>query len=159
MNLATVLALTVIWAGATGIRGFIPDLREVVAYARTGETPPKCTPRPLAGTVRPGNTRPAEDPSIPVLLRQTPIVLDALMVRRLDELQPQASDGLVTRIERGEFDRVALVMPVADEDYLWEYYHLVIGSSGRCDTPTFLLVRSTAATLPVAPLVMSELVR
>jgi hypothetical protein len=67
------------------------------------------------------------------------------MIRRLDELQPQAIDGLVTRIERGEFDRGA-VMPLADEDYLWKYYHLVIGSSGRCDTPTFLLVRSTAAT-------------
>jgi hypothetical protein len=48
MNLATVLVITVIWARATGIRGFIPDLREVVAYAPTGEAPPKCRPQPLA---------------------------------------------------------------------------------------------------------------
>jgi hypothetical protein len=131
MNLATGLALTVIWAGATGIRGFIPDLREVVASVQTGETMPKYTPRPLAGTVRPGDTLLAEDPSIPVLLGQTPIVLDAFMVRRLDEVQPQAVDVLVTRIERGEFDHVVLVMPLDDEDYWWEYYHFghrVIGA-------------------------------
>jgi hypothetical protein len=134
MNLAAGLALTVIWAGATGIRGFIPDLREVVASAQSGETVPKYTPRPLAGTVRPGDTLLAEDPSIPVLLGQTPIVLDAFMVRRLDEVQPQAIDVLVTRIERGEFDHVALVMPLDDEDYWWEYYHFglrVIGAL-RC---------------------------
>jgi hypothetical protein len=95
---------------------------------------PKYTPRPLAGTVRPGDTLLAEDPSIPVLLGQTPIVLDAFMVRRLDEVQPQAVDVLVTRIERSEFDHVALVMPLDDEDYWWEYYHFglrVIGALRR----------------------------
>ncbi len=131
MNLATAVALTVIWAGATGVRGFIPDLRDVVASARTGRTLPKYTPRPLAGTVRPGDNLLAEDPSIPVLLGQTPFVLDAFMVRRLDELQPHAVDVLVMRIERGEFDHVALVMPLEDEDYWWKYYHFgprVIGA-------------------------------
>jgi hypothetical protein len=130
-TLATALALTVLWAGATGIRGFIPDLREVVASARTGKPLPKYTPRPLAGIVRPGDRLLAEDPSIPVLLGQTPIVLDAFMVRRLDELQPRAVDVLVTRIECGEFEHVALVMPLDDEDYWWEYYHFghrVIGA-------------------------------
>jgi hypothetical protein len=123
-TLATMLALTVIWAGATGIRGFIPDLREVIFSARTGETLPKYTPRPLAGAVASGETLFAEDPGVPVLLGQTPIVLDAFMLRRLDEVQPRAVDALVARIERGEFDHVALIMPLDDEDYWWRYYHL-----------------------------------
>lgn len=122
-TVATALALTVIWGGATGIRGLIPDLREVVASVRTGETLPKYTPRPLAGAVAPGETLFAEDPGVPVLLGQTPIVLDAFMLRRLDEVRPRAVDPIVARIERGAFDHVALIMPLDDEDYWWRYYH------------------------------------
>jgi hypothetical protein len=123
-TLATTLTIAVIWAGATGVRGLVPDLREVVASARTGQTLRKYNPRPLADAVARGDTLLAEDPSIPVLLGQTPILLDAFMLRRLDEVQPQAVDVLVARIERGEFDRVALIMPLEDEDFWWQYYHL-----------------------------------
>jgi hypothetical protein len=105
------------------VRGFVPDLREAVTTLRTGETLPKYNPRPLANVVAPGDTLLAEDPGIPVLLGQTPIILDAFMLRRLDEVQPQAVDVLVARIEHGEFDRVALIMPLDDEDFWWQYYH------------------------------------
>ncbi len=123
VSLTTALILSVIWAGGTGVRGFVPDLREEVATLRAGETLPKYNPRPLATVVAPGDTLLAEDPGIPVLLGQTPIILDAFMLRRLDEVQSEAVDVLVARIERGEFDRVALVMPLDDEDYWWQYYH------------------------------------
>ena len=53
LPLATALALTVIWAGVTGVRGFVPDLREAVAAVRTGETLPKYNPRPLADVLAP----------------------------------------------------------------------------------------------------------
>ena len=133
-TLATALALTVIWAGTTGIRGFIPDLREVVAAAQSGETLPKYTPRPLAGTVAPGETLLTEDPGLPVLLGQTPIVLDAFMLRRLDAVQPRTVDVLVSRIERREFNYVALIMPLVDEDFWWQYYHFghrIVGALRR----------------------------
>jgi len=123
-TLSTTVALAVIWAGATGVRGLVPDLREVVASVRTGETLPKYNPRPLAGAVAPGDKLLAEDPGIPVLLGQDPIVLDAFMLRRLDEVQSPAVDVLVARIERGEFHRVALIMPLDSEDFWWQYYHL-----------------------------------
>jgi hypothetical protein len=134
ITLATALAVSVIWGGITGVRGLIPDLREVVASARTGETLPKYTPRPLSGIVAPRETLLTEDPGIAVLLGQMPIVLDAFMLRRLDDVQPRTIDVLVSRIEREEFDHVALIMPLDDEDYWWEYYHFglrVIGALRR----------------------------
>ena len=102
--MATALAVAVIWAGITGVRGFVPDLREAAASLRTGAPPPKYNPRPLAGVVAPGDTLLAEDPGIAVLLGRTPIILDAFMLRRLDEAQPRMVDVLVARIEGGEFD-------------------------------------------------------
>jgi hypothetical protein len=123
-TLATALALSIIWAGATGLRGFVPDLREAILIARTGELPPKLSPRPLADVVGRGEVLLAEDPGIPVLRGQTPIILDAFMLRRLAEVQPATIDMLVGRIMRREFDHVAMVVPLNEDDFWWQYYHL-----------------------------------
>jgi hypothetical protein len=123
-SLTTALTLSVVWAGITGVRGFVPDLREAAATARSGEVLPKYNPRPLATVVAPGDTLFAEDPAIPVLLGQTPVVLDAFMLRRLDEVQPEKIDALIARIERGEFNYVALINPLDEDDFWWQYYHL-----------------------------------
>jgi hypothetical protein len=122
-TLGTALTLTVIWSGATGVRGFVPALREAVTTLRTGETLPKYNPRPLADLVAPEDTLLAEDPSVPVLLGRTPIILDAFMLRRLDEVQPQIVDVLVARIEHGAFDHVVLINPLDGEDSWWRDYH------------------------------------
>ena len=121
--LATALALTVIWAGVTGVRGLVPDLREVVAAVRTGVTLPKYNPRPLADVVDSGDTLLAEDPSIPVLLGQTPVVLDPFMLRRLGEVQPETVNRLIARIERREFDHVATINSLDDDEFWWRHYH------------------------------------
>jgi hypothetical protein len=123
-SVATALTVIVMWAGVTGVRGFVPDLREAVGIARTGELPPKYRPRPLAAVVGPGETLLAEDPGIPVLLGQTPIILDAFMLRRFAELKPETVDALVGRIARREFDHVAMVVPLDEDDFWWQYYHL-----------------------------------
>jgi hypothetical protein len=123
VTLSTALVLSVIWAGVTGVRGRVPDLREAISSARTGQIPPKYNPRPLAGVVRPGDTLLAEDPGIAVLLGQTPIVLDAFMLRRLGEVHPENLDVLVARIERKEFDHVAMVVPMDEDDFWWQYDH------------------------------------
>jgi hypothetical protein len=123
LSLSTALTLALGWAGITGVRGFVPDLREVLVMARAGETLPKYKPWPLANVVAPGDTLLTDDPTVPVLLGQTPIVLDAFMLRRLDEVQPDAVDGLVARIERGEFDHVALVTPLEEDDFWWRHYN------------------------------------
>jgi hypothetical protein len=123
-TLGTALTLTVIWSGATGVRGFVPALSEAVTTVRTGETLPKYNPRPLADLVAPEDTLLAEDPSVPVLLGRTPIILDAFMLRRLDEVQPQIVDVLVARIEHGAFDHVVLINPLDGDDSWWRDYHL-----------------------------------
>ena len=123
VSLTTALTFVIMWAGTTGVCSFIPDLREAVATLRTGETLPKDSPRPLATVVGPGDTLLADDPSIPVLLGRTPIILDAFMLRRLDEVQPEAVDVLVARIERKEFDHVVMIKPLDEDDFWWRYYH------------------------------------
>jgi len=123
VSLTTALTFSVLWAGVTGVRGLVPDLREVAAILRTGETLPKYNPRPLVSVVAPGDTLLAEDPGVPVLLGRTPIILDAFMLRRLDEVHPEMVDALVARIERKAFDHVALVNPLDEEEFWWHYYH------------------------------------
>jgi hypothetical protein len=123
VSLTTALILTVGWAGLTGVRGVVPDLGEVASAVRTGQRLQKYNPRPLAGAVGRGDTLLAEDPSIPVLLGRVPVVLDPFMLRRLDEVQPAAVDTFITRIERKEFDHVALIVPLEGEDFWWRYYH------------------------------------
>ena len=122
-SLAAALVVFVIWGGVTGLRGFVPDLREAVAIARTGELPSKYNPRPLSGVVRPGEVLFSEDPGIPVLLGQKPIILDAFMLRRMAEAHPESVDTLVERIEGQEFDHVAMVVPLDEDDFWWQYYH------------------------------------
>jgi hypothetical protein len=121
--LGATLAVAVIWAGATGLRGFVPDLREVVTSLRTAETLQRYNPRPLADIVTPGDTLLTDDPGVAVLLGRIPVVLDAFMLRRLDELQPETVDGLIARIEHGEFDHVALINPLEGEELWWRHYH------------------------------------
>jgi hypothetical protein len=123
VTLHTALALSIVWAGITGIRGFVPDLRRVAASLRTGTTTERYNARPLADAVAPGDTLLSEDPSIPILLGQLPIVADPFMLRRLDEVQSETVDVLVGRIERGTFDHVALINPLDADDAWWRDYH------------------------------------
>jgi xanthosine utilization system XapX-like protein len=123
VSLSTALALAIVWAGATGVRGFVPDVREAITSAQTGRIPPAYNPRPLAETIAPDDSLLAEDPGLPVLLGQTPIVLDAFMLRRLEQLKPEAVDILIRRIERREFDHVAMIIPLDEDDFWWQYYH------------------------------------
>ena len=122
-TLGTALAVGVIWAGITGVRGFVPDLREAVASLRRGAPPPQYNPRPLANVVGPDATLLTEDPGIAVLLGRAPIILDPFMLRRLGQVQPRMLDVLVARIEGGEFAYVALINPLDGEESWWRDYH------------------------------------
>jgi len=123
VSLTTILALAVVWAGATGVRALVPDLREAKAIAQHGERSARYNPRPLAHVVAPEDTLLAEDPGLPVLLGRTPTVLDAFMLRRLDEVDPSRLDALVARIDQGAFDHVVLIVPLHEDDFWWRDYH------------------------------------
>jgi hypothetical protein len=64
---------------------------------------------PLAGRVQADDRLLSEDPSIPVLRGESPVVLDPYMLFGILDAHPAWRDDLVRRIERGEFDKVVLL--------------------------------------------------
>jgi hypothetical protein len=124
VSLATAVAVAVLWAGVTGIRDLVPELRPTLTAIRTGVSPSEHTRQPLADIVEPGDELLSEDPSLPVLLGRTPVVLDPFMLRRIDEVQPDVVDELVDRIERTDFDHVTVsTHRLESDDFWWEHYH------------------------------------
>ena len=80
------------------------DLRTLL-----GETAlPDRVPR-LSGVIAEGETILSEDPSIPVLRGERPIVLDPYMLIAVGDQHPGWRDELVARIGRAEFDTVVLL--------------------------------------------------
>jgi len=80
------------------------DLRTLL-----GETAfPDRVPR-LSGVIAEGETILSEDPSIPVLRGERPIVLDPYMLIAVGDQHPEWRNELVARIGRAEFDTVVLL--------------------------------------------------
>ncbi len=101
---ATTLAPQLPYAFATAIHG-APDLRYDL--------------QPLQGFVGRGDGILSEDPTIPILLGQRPVVLDAFMFLRLGERHPEWVADLVRRIDAREFDEVVLLARIGDEPEGW----------------------------------------
>jgi hypothetical protein len=78
---------------------------------------------PLAGLVTRNDVLLSEDPTIPVLLDQTPIVLDSFMLLRLDRDHPQRTEELVRRIEQKAFSKVVLTRELDVSDDWWRTNH------------------------------------
>ena len=78
---------------------------------------------PLRGHVTREDTLLSEDPSIPVLLDQTPVVLDTFMLLRLDRDDPDRTEELLRRIERKAFSKVVLIRELDVTDDWWRTNH------------------------------------
>jgi hypothetical protein len=59
----------------------------------------------------------SEDPSIPVLMGQRPVVLDAWILLRMAPSKPEWIHGLADRISRREFDKIVLLESVESDWY------------------------------------------
>jgi hypothetical protein len=59
----------------------------------------------------------SEDPVIPILRDERPIVLDGFGLRRLGESHPSLLADLERRLDRRAFDRVVLIHSVDDLDW------------------------------------------
>lgn len=124
--MATVLALVVIWGGATGIiLTLVPDIRSTVEGASLGYPL-----HPLAHLVGPNDEILSEDPYIPLSLGRKPVVLDPFMLRRLDIVDPSAVDALIERIQHHAFDYIVTIVPLRALDgdtvannYWWDNFH------------------------------------
>lgn len=113
-TVAVMLGLALLWVT---LSGFVVTLVPDVQGAINGE--PSYRKDPLSGVADPRTTILSEDPYVPVSLGQVPVVLDAFMLLRLGEKQPDAILDLIRRIGAQEFDLVVLVVPLEPLDQSW----------------------------------------
>jgi len=102
---------------------------------------------PLAGVVGRGDTLLSEDPSLPVILGERPVVLDSVGLRRLAARHPDWIARLTRRLDEGQFAKVVLIKPVEDEAY---YRDISMGPAVRAAIARNyrLLVQKAAPPVP-----------
>jgi hypothetical protein len=102
------------------VQSYVESMRGDVTSAlrtATGQGGEDYGLEPLAAYVDGEQTLLSEDPVIPLMLDQRPILIDAIAVRRLGRSHPEWVDALRDRIEAHEFDAIALLHPVEDEGW------------------------------------------
>jgi hypothetical protein len=118
-SVAVLVTLATGWAIVTGIAiTVLPDVREAVTDGAVEQR------APLTHAVEPGDALLSEDPSLPVTLGRPPTVLDPFMLLRIDRVRPDAVNDLIGRIDRREFDIIALVVELDADEQWWTDYHL-----------------------------------
>lgn len=119
---ASVVAVALVWVTFTGVvvhmRG---DLKEAGRIALGAASPYR--PDPLAEQVPADASLLSEDPGLPSLRGQTPVVFDPFMLNRIDRQDPRLVDDLVERIRGQEFDALVLVETLEGNDEWWGDYH------------------------------------
>lgn len=106
-------------------------LKDEVSHAvrvATGRVANAYTTTPLDGLVEPGQSLLSEDPVIPILRGERPILLDGIGLRRLGERRPDLLADLEHRLATRAFDRVVLINSV---DNLRWYEQISMGSAIR----------------------------
>jgi hypothetical protein len=73
--------------------------------------------QPLAGVVLHGETLLSEDPTLPVILGERPVILDPLGLRRLAARHPEWIADLTHRLDEKRFAKVVLIEPVQNRAY------------------------------------------
>ncbi|HEX6207126.1 MAG TPA: hypothetical protein VF058_02095 [Actinomycetota bacterium] len=119
---ASVVAVALVWVTFTGVAVHMrEDLKEAGKIVLGAESPFR--PDPLAGELPAGATLLSEDPGLPALRGQTPVVFDPFMLNRIDRREPELVDDLVDRIREQEFDALVLVETLEGNDGWWRDYH------------------------------------
>jgi hypothetical protein len=105
-------AVAVVWGLATSYqRTMGPETKGALRGA--SETSLGLEPNPLAGLVDEGDTLLSEDPTIPLLLGQRPILLDSFIARATLGDDPELARRLARRVAAREFDAIILVAGLA----------------------------------------------
>ena len=105
-TLRGLIAVLVLWAV---IGGYDVKVSEEVKAVRRGTADHGLDV--YARLAGPEHTLLSEDPTVPVRLGQAPVILDAFMWRRIDELRPDLTNPLYARVQAGAFDRIILLYP------------------------------------------------
>ncbi len=126
VGLAGVLSLSMLFSL---VSRFGPRVAFAASTVLRGEAPDdRYSLDPLGALVRPGDTILSEDPTIPLLLGQQPLVLDAWMLRAIAERHPDWAGRLVARIDAHEFDDVILLTRLGTQPRGW-YTDVDFGSA------------------------------
>jgi hypothetical protein len=114
--LGAAATLVVLVGGAQfySLQIIFPDVK-IAAKILLGRGDNRYTTHPLADYISARDSILAEDPSIPILLGQQPVVLDPFSFDRLIRTRPDWSRKLAARLADGEFDKVVLSNPVEQE--------------------------------------------
>lgn len=116
------LSVVVAWAVlATFAATVYDDAREAGSVLAGGSLPPDQDPARLSDLVDPVGSVLSEDPTIPVLLDQPVVVLDAWAARQIGIQHPAWIEALADRIKAHEFDRLVLLRDLdASEEWFTE---------------------------------------
>ncbi len=115
--LGAAIALALLLGAADAYRQSLKS--EVADAAKTlaGRQADAYPTNPLKGYVKKSDRILSEDPTVPLLLGQRPLLLDAVSLRRVGLDHPQWIESLRSRIAAGQFNEVVLVHPI--EDTAW----------------------------------------
>jgi hypothetical protein len=116
--LVPIVAFAVLWGvGVSALVEVRPEVQRAVGAVIHGSSQPE-----LGRVVGPRDRLLAEDPSVPVSLGRTPVVLDPWMLLRLGRSHPDWVADLAARIEHGSFDKVLLVYPLSFQAWYREVH-------------------------------------
>ena len=99
------------------------DTRTAAASLIHRETPDRYSRNLMSRYIKPGDSLLSEDPSVPLLLDRTPILLDAFMLPRIGATHPQWRDDLVRRLDQHQFDTIVLIFELDLADSWWKDSH------------------------------------
>jgi hypothetical protein len=119
-RLAPVAAIAVLAVVLGAAESFRVSMKSDVVQAANelaGRASDRYPTDPLAGYVDASDTILSEDPTIPLLLGQRPIVQDASMLPLIEKRQPELIRDLRQRVETKGFSKVILMKPITDRNW------------------------------------------
>jgi hypothetical protein len=124
---ALVAAVAVVWGVASSYQRVMgPETVGALRRLVQGEsaTNRSFDPNPLAGLVLPTDRVLSEDPTIPLLLGQRPILLDSFIARYGFEQHPEDARALAERVAAREFDKIITVAGLEPGSELFSHQFL-----------------------------------
>jgi hypothetical protein len=116
-GIALAIALALLLSGADSYRQSMKSDTKSAVEKLLGRSTVSYPTHPLAGYVSRSDRVLSEDPAIPLLLDERPLLVDAVSVRRVGLDHPEWIAALRDRIARNDFDKVVLVHPIEDDDW------------------------------------------
>jgi hypothetical protein len=107
---ALVITAAVVWGvGSSYQRTMGPQTLGALRQIVRGDPDGSLEPNPLAGFVRRTDRLLSEDPTIPLLLGQRPVLLDSFVARRALAKHPSWAQAWARRVSARNFDKIILV--------------------------------------------------